>query len=328
MAVVSSLSPVLGTLIEAAPGEHVADLDYQMIVQLLRDTGVLVFRGFPASPDIFQSLTERFSREFLQHGIRNRPQVDEGDKYTNLANVGQFPLIVHSEMSYFPISPQLLWFYCVTPASSAGETTLCDGSELLSRMKSEHIAFFRQSRLMYTYPTPEGEAGFFGTFSPDEVSQRLEDASYFEYQRCPTADVLDHLSSFYPASVAENLRPLLASRAENYDPAVFPSMLLVKYITPAIRKTRLAQKEAFVNSAIQFYPNKRFHSLIYDEAGEKLDAGMMEELLELAEKCTYAHRWQVDDMVMIDNTRVLHGRREFQDTRRTIKTRMSMANFD
>lgn len=182
---------------------------------------------------------------------------------------------------------------------------------------------------MYTYPTPEGESGFFGSFSPDEVShRRLQAESSFEYQRCPTAEIMDHLSSFYPTSVAENLRPLLLSRADNFDPAVFPIMLMVKYITPAIRKSRLYQKEAFVNSAIQFFPNKRFHSLIYDETGEKLDAGMMGELLELAGECTYAHRWQAGDLVMIDNTRVLHGRREFQDSRRTIKTRMSMANFD
>ncbi|MDO8861563.1 TauD/TfdA family dioxygenase [Haliea sp. E1-2-M8] len=328
MPVVSTLSPQLGALLHADPGEQVADLDEQMLIRLLRDSGVLVFRDFPASPEVFQSLTERFSSEFLQHGISNRPQLKEGDNYTNLANIGQFPLILHSEMSYFPVSPQLLWFYCVTPAESNGETTLCDGSELLSRMTREHVAFFRQRRLMYTYPTPEGESGFFGRFSPDDVNHRLQAESSFEYRRCPTAEIMDHLSSFYPASVAENLRPLLLSRADNFDPVVFPSMLMVKYITPAIRRTRLSEKEAFVNSAIQFFPNKRFHSLIYDETGAKLDASMMAELLELAEECTYAHPWQEGDMVMIDNTRVLHGRREFQDTRRTIQTRMSMANFD
>jgi hypothetical protein len=151
-------------------------------------------------------------------------------------------------------------------------------------MKPDHVAFFRQRRLMYTYPTPEGQSGFFGSFSPHEVGRRLQDDHSFEYMKCPTAEILEHVSTFYPASAAENLRPLLASRADNFDPAVFPYMLMVKYITPAIRKTRLSRKEAFANSAIQFFQNKRFHSLIYDEAGEKLDAGMMEELLELAEE--------------------------------------------
>ena len=328
MPVVSALSPQLGTLLHADPGEQVADLDERLIIRLLRDSGVLVFRGFPSGAEVFQTLTERFSSEFLQHGIKNRPQLNEGDNYTNLANIGQFPLILHSEMSYFPVSPQLLWFYCVTPADSNGETTLCDGSEILSRMKPEHIAFFRKRRLMYTYPTPEGKSGFFGSFSPEDVGHRLQAESHFEYRRCPTTEIMDELASFYPPQVAENLRPLLLARADNYDPALFPTMLMVKYITPAIRKTRLSEREAFVNSAIQFFPNKRFHSLIYDETGEKLDVGMMGELLEIAEECTYAHLWQAGDLVMIDNTRVLHGRREFQDARRTIKTRMSMANFD
>ena len=53
----------------------------------------------------------------------------------------------------------------------------------------------------------------------------------------------------------------------------------------------------------------------------------MSELNEIAERITIEISWQKGDILMIDNTRIMHGRRAFYDDQRDIYTRLCFPAF-
>ena len=53
----------------------------------------------------------------------------------------------------------------------------------------------------------------------------------------------------------------------------------------------------------------------------------MEELNQIAERITTNINWKKGDILMIDNTRIMHGRRAFTDETREIYIRLCSPNF-
>jgi alpha-ketoglutarate-dependent taurine dioxygenase len=54
---------------------------------------------------------------------------------------------------------------------------------------------------------------------------------------------------------------------------------------------------------------------------------LMDELNGIAERITTNIEWQKGDILMIDNTRIMHGRRAFTDQMREIYIRLCSPNF-
>lgn len=53
----------------------------------------------------------------------------------------------------------------------------------------------------------------------------------------------------------------------------------------------------------------------------------MSELNEIAERISIEISWQKGDILMIDNTRIMHGRRAFEDKQRDIYIRLCSPSF-
>ncbi|MDJ0688013.1 MAG: TauD/TfdA family dioxygenase [Xenococcaceae cyanobacterium MO_188.B32] len=58
------------------------------------------------------------------------------------------------------------------------------------------------------------------------------------------------------------------------------------------------------------------------EDGSEIDDEIMSELNEIAEKITAEISWKKGDILMVDNTRIMHGRRAFLDEKRDIYIRL------
>ena len=64
----------------------------------------------------------------------------------------------------------------------------------------------------------------------------------------------------------------------------------------------------------------------FDDDSEITDE-IMSELNEIAERITIEISWQKGDILMIDNTRIMHGRRAFEDEQRDIYIRLCSPSF-
>lgn len=97
----------------------------------------------------------------------------------------------------------------------------------------------------------------------------------------------------------------------------------MEYKFSAVVKTKYSNEDAFANSLLLQYGKGKVkfadNSLIPETA--------INEIKQVMNQFTGEIAWQPGDLVMIDNSRFLHGRRAFQDSRRQIFSTLSWLNF-
>jgi len=94
----------------------------------------------------------------------------------------------------------------------------------------------------------------------------------------------------------------------------------VRYAAPAVRRTRFGGDHALANNLIPIW-----QAGVLGSACPGLDAGVVERMAHTADEASVRHAWQDGDVVVIDNTRVMHGRTAFGAGTRRILVRMMAA---
>jgi alpha-ketoglutarate-dependent taurine dioxygenase len=99
--------------------------------------------------------------------------------------------------------------------------------------------------------------------------------------------------------------------------------LTIEYVVSAVNRTKYGAELAFANSITGPYPSYR--TTFVDDS--EIPADVIQEIKQLQDQLTEQIAWQAGDLVMLDNSKFLHGRRAFPDTQRRIFSLMSLANF-
>jgi alpha-ketoglutarate-dependent taurine dioxygenase len=86
------------------------------------------------------------------------------------------------------------------------------------------------------------------------------------------------------------------------------------FVTPAIKSTKYGRHLAFNSSMLDVGGT-------FDDDSE-IPREIFRELRDVTCELSHLIAWQPDDVAMIDNTRILHGRRPFTDVRRSLRIRM------
>lgn len=290
----------VGVLVTAAPGQSLADLDPHFVLGLLRDNGALMFRGFAADRPAFEAFTRQFASEFVLPMMRvARPKVDgAADAKTAHVDVGSHAMGLHQELSFTPVRPDAIWLWCERTAGAGGETTVADGTKIWARLAPEHRRLFETKRLKYAFGgTVEGVAELFRV-------------------------------------APEDLHATLARHAPALSYTQDGNALAFTYLTPAVQKTKFGGAPTFANfllfsqtSAACGHPEApRVMAMLRFEDDQPVPPALVAEIQAIAEPLTYEIRWQAGDMVMIDNTRMMHGRRGFEaNSARTVYYRAARA---
>ncbi len=117
----------------------------------LRQRGALFFRGFgidtPERLLEFAAATSNDSPNFKEESSP-RSQIS-GAVYTSTDYPEDYEIQFHNEYSYANEWPMKLYFACVIPAASAGETPVASTRGLLKRLKASTVETFREKGIMY-----------------------------------------------------------------------------------------------------------------------------------------------------------------------------------
>jgi hypothetical protein len=141
------LSETLGLVLRSHANDCILDLDLELVQNLLRKYGVLLFRGFSVGNGDFSAFTSRFLDPHQLHDSSN----GNDDRVTTVYD-GEHSVVYHAELSSTPLRPDLIWFHCVTPPVRSGETTVCDGIRILERLKPATQSAFMRKRLRFFGP--------------------------------------------------------------------------------------------------------------------------------------------------------------------------------
>ena len=188
---------------------------------------------------------------------------------------------LHIENGNTPLPPDVVAFYS-RRASPGANTTLCDGVELLNALP---VSLKNQFQKPYTMTR----------YLPKIVWQRyVASALNIQEPESVTAAHLDHFMTLRPG--------------QRYQKAADEGIDYCLTIT-AIRTDNYSGKAAFANALLG--PSYNYVAPTYRlSSGELISDDLLQELAALAEHITQEIPWQDGDLAIIDNKRVMHGRRE------------------
>ncbi|WP_413163389.1 TauD/TfdA family dioxygenase [Capilliphycus salinus ALCB114379] len=280
----------VGSIIINANNGSIFDLDKESIINWYRHQGALLFRGFEADVETFTQFSNGLSTDFIDYtgGVFNR-QVINGDSTVLTVNDFKNEIKLHGEMYYQKNIPLMLWFFCAEPPLQDRETILCDGKRFFDELSDSLKDLFGRKRLKYRgYLNKEGWKKRYKTDDLNEVKEI-----------CKSND------TEVEVNVDESIN--------------------LSYICPAIYPSRTGEFKVFISSllpAMAISPD-----VVCFDDGTKIDADILSELNEIADKITAEIKWQKGDILMVDNTRILHGRRAFADEEREIYIRLCSPAF-
>ena len=274
--------------------------------EALKEHGAIVIRAGAGVSD-FEELSNGLITPMVHHSTSTTVERDvvNGDGTTSTVNKGMDYIPLHREGSYAPGCPDLLMLYCVKPADTngpndtGGQTTLCDGVELLNALSPTIRKFVEDAILRWSWSaTPERWMAALGAGTQESAVERLK-------------------------LLNTRLAPWEKLEA-NFDGDTLHGVFQTLCVIP----TKWGNRRSFCNSlliyhyrqATDFYPKHMYVPTMGD--GQPFPTGMLEEISHLANERTHNTHWQANDILIFDNSRYMHGRTGFTDTSRQIFVRM------
>lgn len=272
--------------------EAPADIPEADFIRAYKQHGAILLRGFSLDMDAFRALTSRYCAGSVFNESPDRELLD-GAHNIQTVNFGVDPFPLHPELSREPWKPDICFFWCVNPPGRGGETTVCDGVEIVRKMPGDLFEAFRARRLVYTQRmAPQVCAYWLGSPNPDD------DAMKSPREGCPY--------SFFrvPGGVARTFsRPALHKPMFSDDLAFGNFILFARYYL------KLPNFPAFDNN-------------------ERIPDDLVQQVKEISDRLTAPVAWREGDVIVLDNTRFMHGRNAIVDAaERRIATYFGYLNF-
>ena len=266
-----------------------ADLD-----TMLASAGHLVLRGFELSVEDFNALVGHYSSRTTLDPARSF----HGD-VAQKVDSGHDPIGLHIENGATPFAPELLWFHCVKAAASGSQTTVCDGFRVWDALSDQAREVFSAQPISYARSVPA------------RLWQRLA-AVMAGDGRAPEDCTVDDLYALAnPGSDVEFKQD--ADGTLHYCYRVF-----------AAHPTKWSRRTAWANSLLG--PSYNYEAPVIQFAdGTAIPESVVAEYVEVTAALTEDIAWEDGDTVLIDNSRVMHGRRAITDPDRTILNAQSYA---
>lgn len=272
-------------LIHNHNSQSILQLPVQETLDDFKSFGVLLFRGFSVNYEQMKTFAENFSSRFVLD--KDRPIVDPRNKYITLVDPGMHYVSPHCENANSPFRPDVIWFCCGVPAAQGGETLYWDGVRIWKELEQELKQLFITKQIKFC-------------------------------QKFPAADWKRFLG--VGATLADVKRTLNGIPGLSYKINEDQSISL-EYVCSAVVKTKYGHKDAFANSLIAEYKNPR--GVVTFADGSPIPSTVINQIQQVMNNLTEVIPWQSGDLVMIDNSRFLHGRRSFTDRKRRIYSLLS-----
>jgi len=265
----------------------------------LNKSGAILFRGLPiSSAEDFDRLSAAFQFDDFtyQESLSNAVRINHTPRvFTANEAPPEVEIFLHHEMAQTPLSPEKIFFCCLSAAEAGGATPLCRSDQLYSAFKQQYpdwASQFESLGLKYTIQMPSendvnsGQGrSWRSTLSVDNQSQAEQKLADLGYSWQWHND--GSLSATTPTLPAVKLLPDGSS--------------------------------SFYNQVIAaFFGWKNLEKSLTFGNGEKIPPAALEALSTLAQGFTFDLEWQDGDVALVDNHRVMHGRRSYSGARKRL----------
>lgn len=280
-------------LVEPDGERGVMQLDREMVIAQYKVHGALLLRGFGVDLDAFHAFAKQFSRTAVVNESPGRIPLDPARSLYSVDG-GDRAFALHPELSREPWKPDLAMFGCLSAPGEDGQTTVCDGIALAKALPEEVRRGLQGRRLIYLKGVwPELLEFWLGTAAPDDALLRNP-----------------------PAGCPYKFMRLNDGRIARY------------FSRPALHRPMFANEPAFGNFLLfARFNNGRPNFPLLDDM-QPVPEAWLQAIKATGDALAYAVEWQRGDLVMLDNTRFMHGRTAIVDpAERQIATYFGYLDF-
>ena len=269
---------------------------------LLRNGGIL-FRDFGLSKvEEFERLIEAVSGPLLDYSYRSTPRyVVSGRIYSSTEYPAHQTIPLHNENSYTRNWPMKLSFFSLQVAEKGGETPIADCRRIYQAISSEIRECFVRQGLMYVRNYGTGL-----DLTWQEVFQTSNKAMVEEYCRQAGMEFEwvgeDQLRTRQTAPVVET-HPRTGELVWFNQAHLFH----VSRLSAEVR-------EWLLNA----YGEQNLPRNVYFADGSAIDAGMLDEIMQVYSDHSIVFPWREGDVLMLDNMLTAHGRKPFVGKRKVV----------
>ena len=283
-----------GVVVVATPGDRLDRFDKQEVLRQLSETGFIVFRGFGTDIDAFSAFVQRMS---------SRVTLDPARSFGGQSAVAQkvdagFDAVgLHCENGNSPFMPDLCWFFCERAPTAGSQTTVCDGYRVWQALSDDTRRAFESQAIVYCR-------------NVDEAKWKRFAFHMLGGKKPVEAITVDDL-------VSQAGDPRDTTITANADGSIH-----YRFRVAAAHGTLFGERLSFANSILG--PSYHYEKpRITFEDGNAIPEAMLREIAEVTERFTENMDWHEGDVLLIDNTRVMHGRRAIVDPQRRIFNALS-----
>ena len=283
-----------GIVIRGLSMATVDTLDKQSLLGQLAETGFILMRDFDADIEAFSRLVQKLSTRVTLDPARS---FNGQGKVAQKVDAGTDAVGLHIENGNSPFQPHLCWFFCEKAATAGSQTTVCDGYAVWDALSEQARQAFAAQCIVYSRNVEEAKWKRFAQHLMGH-SKALEDITL--------QDLIAQIEDPDHTSITAN-----ADGSVHY-----------VYRVAAAHPTIFGQRLAFANSILG--PSYNYEKpLITFEDGSALSPALLDEIAQVTEAHTRNIEWQAGDIALIDNTRVMHGRRAILDPDRVVYNALS-----
>lgn len=276
-------------LVSAGKDRSLAGLERAVLLEKLAQHGAVLLRGFETDLAKFSELVER---------VTPKTAIDPARaffaKNVQLVDSGTNEIGLHCDNGTTPLVPNVVWFFCERAATSGSQTTLCDGIEVWKALSAKAKILLLAKPIRFSRNVPRElwvkyvKHHFSHLASTDEISQEMLDGVF--------GSILGAVARINP------------------DGSLFLSQAVF-----AAHPTFWKSDIAFANSIFTPSHNYEAPQISFDN-GQLIPEWLLEECREKSVELTTEIPWKSGDIILIDNTRVMHGRRKITDANRKLFT--------
>jgi alpha-ketoglutarate-dependent taurine dioxygenase len=208
-------------------------------------------------------------------------------------DLGTEPFPLHPELSREPWRPDICLFACIKAPDHGGETTVCDGVDLVKHLPPELVAAMIQRNIFY-FQQASRDALEFWLGTPNPTADQLENPP----EECPYFFVEDG------------------------------DRVIRGFGRPLLQKPFFSDEPAFANFLLFARDYRKVDNFPVLDDGSSVPDEWMAAVRDAAAEITYDVSWQVGDLLILDNSRYMHGRRAIEDPEnRMIASYFGYADF-
>jgi Taurine catabolism dioxygenase TauD, TfdA family len=280
--------------------------DREYLESTLVKSGAILFRGFAMRrPEDLEELVSSLTPQMLNYIEGSSPRIRLTEKvYTSTEYPPEFAISMHSELSYAHAWPSKLFFLCLTAPQAGGETPLADCQRVYQMLDRTLLEPFLEKGVKYVRNLHGGKRGvglsWQTVFETDDKAwvERYCEIGGIEYEWTKRGGL--RTSQVRPAAIKHPVTgtPLWFNQADQWHPTNLPESVRASMLA------LMSEKDLPINA--------------YYGDGSPLEPAVLDEIRRIFQQATVKLPWQEGDVLLVDNTRVAHGRNPFTGPRKVV----------